>query len=119
MIPSTKRKSKPVSALTRTKRKDNANIQHQQRKFLNTHVKKETLKEFVELYDEFIQSLFASEEYSGSHFKTAWNLHYRTKAMDLDYADLDSIVEELLQVEVIPDSGERERLLELYDDLEI
>ena len=93
-LPCQKRKvTAPVSSATKEKRRLVTTRRHQEGAFLNTHIKKQVLVEFIELYDRFMQDLFNSDEYSGNDFKTTWIRNFRITASVLKELPLEELIE--------------------------
>ena len=88
----TKRKvTKLVTEETREKRRIATKRLHQDGTFLNTHVKRETLLEFVQVYDQLLSDLFSSDEYDGNHYKQKWEIYFRITANELEERSLEDI----------------------------
>jgi hypothetical protein len=95
-LPSQKRKvNAAVSDTTKEKRRLTTIRLHKEGAFLNTHIKKQVLMDFIDLYDSFLQRLFSSDEYRGAEFKTTWRNHYRITARDLEEKTLEELVEDV------------------------
>jgi hypothetical protein len=89
-----RRHTKPCSEAVRQLRRERARNQHDSGVFLNTHVKKETLVEFVRLYDDFLADMFRDIGYEGDdHYKRTWNDNIRIRPGDLDRYTLESMVD--------------------------
>jgi hypothetical protein len=89
-------------------------MQHRQGSFKNTHVKRETLLEFVNLYDEFIQDLFCyiEDDEQGLMFKYAWNTQFRITDRHLARSSLKDIVHDI-KYGYESDARRRDRQLEI------
>ena len=73
--------------------RERARNQHNTGVFLNTHVKKETLVEFVRLYDDFIQDMFRNTSFGDDQYQRTWNDNLRIRPRDLDNYSLESMIE--------------------------
>ena len=94
--PFQKRKiTQPLSQNTIEKKRAAAQALHANGAFLNTHVKKEVLYEFVDLYDRFLRELFKSDEYDGSEYYTKWLYHYRIQSIDLNERSLETVIKDI------------------------
>jgi hypothetical protein len=62
---------------------------------MNTHVKRATLIELIELYDNFLNDLFESEEYDGDRFHYTWRNVFRIRPSELEQQPLQKIIEEI------------------------
>jgi hypothetical protein len=94
--PFQKRKiTQPLSQNTIEKKRAVAQALHANGAFLNTHVKKEVLYEFVDLYDTFLRELFRSREYDREEFHVLWLHHYRIQSNDLDERSLESLIKDI------------------------
>lgn len=63
--------------------------------FLNTHVKKEVLLEFVDIYDRFLNEVFRSDEYEGGDYKRKWLYFYRIQSRDLEERSLERLISDI------------------------
>jgi hypothetical protein len=88
-----RRHTKPCSEPVRQLRRERARNQHNTGVFLNTHVKKETLVEFVRLYDDFIQDMFRNTSFGDDQYQRTWNDNLRIRPRDLDNYSLESMIE--------------------------
>ena len=77
------------------KRREVAKQQHQEGKFRNTHVKREVLLQFIEIYDDFLTYVFREGYFDDSSLKSKWNDHLRITRRDLENNSLEEIVSEL------------------------
>lgn len=88
--------SKSTSSKCSTERKSAATkALHSTGAFLNTHVKRAVLEEFVDLYDNFLNQLFRSDEYEGGRFKSQWQYYYRIQSGDLEYKPLERLISDI------------------------
>jgi hypothetical protein len=93
-----RRTRKPCSKYLIQKRRDNAIDQHNSGKFLNTHVKKETLLDFIRIYDDFIQDLFGTIGRDAQSLQRVWNRHLRIRPSDLEVHPLEDMVFNMKEV---------------------
>lgn len=102
------------------RRQEATRRQHANGSFRNTHVKRETLVHFIDLYDKFLKNLFRSQEYVGFDFKEAWDTVFRISKSDLEESTLEELIEEIENGSRERPSSRRARLRryeELYNDL--
>ncbi len=116
-----RRVRKPVSSYVSKVRSQNTARQHRMGTFLNTHVKRETLLEFVKLYDEFVQDLLERVRYYDQRFCLDWDKYFRIDERDLINNSLEEII---IEIKNGFESRKRkrqkiwrEREAELFDDL--
>ena len=86
---------KPVSKYLSKVRSQNAKKQHQNGSFQNTHVKKETLIEFVKLYDEFVQDIISKTRTYNEAFLIDWEKYFRITEADLMERSLEGIIDRI------------------------
>ena len=92
----TKRKYRvPMSDATKEKKRIVTARLHEDGIFRNTHIKREILLEFVDIYDHFLTDLFKSDEYDGGKYEREWSDWYRIRAVDLEERDLKDIIIDL------------------------
>jgi hypothetical protein len=92
----TKRKNtKPVTEETKAKKRLATLKLHDEGTFKNTHVKRETLLEFVNTYDRFLDDLFKSNEYDGGEYKRKWQHYFRVRGRDLEERSLEELIKDM------------------------
>jgi hypothetical protein len=115
-LPIQKRKVKLIQMETSSIRSVVAKKRHEDGAFLNTHIKRDTLKAFIRIYDEFITDLFRSDEYDGSRYRRLWFSHFRISPNDLDECSLEAIIESI-NAGYISRSRSREARHREFDDM--
>ena len=86
---------KPCSSYVTKARSERTRTNHQQGIYRNTHVKKDTLKRFVQMYDDFIQDLFLRIQFQDRSFERKWDRHFRITDEDLDHLTLEEILDHI------------------------
>ena len=116
ILPSQKRKaSNPVRDSTKERRRMVTKQLHEEGIFKNTHVKRQVLLDYIDLYDRFLERLFSSEEYYGSNFKNSWRNYYRITRSDLEERSLEDLTEAIKEGDF--SNTQRRRLDRLREDL--
>lgn len=93
-LPSQKRRTViETTNATKEKRRMVTTQLHEDGVFKNTHVKRQVLSDFIDLYDNFLKRLFASDEYYGSEFKNIWRNYYRVSSRDLEERTLEDLTD--------------------------
>lgn len=86
---------KPCSNYVVKARSTNAIKQHLKGSFLNTHVKKETLLEFIDLYDEFFRDLLNHVRGGKEFFKEHYEKYFSITGRDLEMFSLDALIRDI------------------------